>query len=65
MLLTESAAEITDNATLHYHLGMALYKKGDKEEARKNLEKALNINDKFSEAKNARQVLTELRNRAG
>jgi len=63
-LLTESAEEIPDNATLHYHLGMALYKKGDKEEARQNLEKALKINDKFSEGKSARQILAELQNRA-
>ena len=62
--LTESAAEISDNATVHYHLGMALYKKGDKEGARENLKKALNINEKFPEADSARTIMSELQNSA-
>jgi len=59
-LLLESTEKLPDNATLHYHLGMALFKKGDTQLAKQTLEKALRLNDKLSEADEARKILSAL-----
>jgi Tfp pilus assembly protein PilF len=43
-----------------YHLGMAYYKKGDLENARAELEKALQLDKDFSGADEAKRILAEL-----
>src|SRR5437764_14424836 len=40
------AANVTPSATYHYHLGMALKEKGDKDESRRELETAIRLADK-------------------
>jgi Tfp pilus assembly protein PilF len=49
-----------DNPTVTYHLGMAYYKKGDLENARAELEKALQLDESFNGADEARRILAEL-----
>jgi len=57
---TDSLEKIPDNATVHYHLGMAYYKKGNKELAGVELEKALSLDDSFDGSEEARKILSEL-----
>jgi tetratricopeptide (TPR) repeat protein len=59
-LLTESTEKIPDNAILHYHLGMALFKKGETQLAKRHFEKALKLNNNFSEADEVRKILSTL-----
>ena len=58
------AANITPSATYHYHLGMALKEKGDKEESRRELETAIRLSEKekaaFAELDDARKALATL-----
>ena len=56
----DSLKKIPNNPTVHYHLGSAYAKKGDKELALASLKKALELNDKFEEAKEAEQLISEL-----
>jgi Flp pilus assembly protein TadD len=49
-----------ENAIVIYHLGMAYYKKGDLENARAELNKALKLNENFTGAEEARRVLAEI-----
>ena len=46
--------------TIHYHLGMAYYKTDQKEEALKELNKALTINPNFPEAASAKEIIDQL-----
>jgi tetratricopeptide (TPR) repeat protein len=57
---TDSLEKIPDNPIIHYHLGRAYYKKGNKELARVELEKALSLDDSFDGSEEARQILSEL-----
>ncbi|MCJ7617490.1 MAG: tetratricopeptide repeat protein, partial [Desulfobacterales bacterium] len=57
---TDSLEKMPDNATVHYHLGQAYYKKGDKELARVELEKALSLDDSFDGSDEARKILGEV-----
>ena len=57
---TDSLAKIPENPMVHYHLGMAYYKKGNAERARVALEKALSLGDTFDGADEAKRVLAEL-----
>ncbi|MCP4694905.1 MAG: tetratricopeptide repeat protein, partial [Desulfobacterales bacterium] len=57
---TDCLVKRPDDPTVHYHLGLALHKKGDKARARSALEKALELNKNFAEADEARRVLEEL-----
>ena len=52
--------KMPDNPTVIYHLGMAYYKKGDLENARAELEKALQLDESFSGADEAKRILAEL-----
>lgn len=56
------AAKASPSATYHYHLGMALKGKGDKEGSRRELETALRLADKkpFPDAEEARKALASL-----
>jgi Tfp pilus assembly protein PilF len=49
-----------DNAIVNYHLGMAFYKKGDRDNARAHLEKALSLDQNFPGADEAKRVLAEM-----
>jgi tetratricopeptide (TPR) repeat protein len=58
--LTDSASKLPQNATVRYHLGMAYYKRGKKSLARRELERALSLQNDFKEADEARGILAEL-----
>jgi Flp pilus assembly protein TadD len=49
-----------DNAVVHYHLAMTLIQTGDTEQARALLEKALQLDDDFDGAEEARGILADL-----
>ncbi len=55
-----SVKDLPDNATVHYHLGMAYFKKGETDGAKTALERALDLNAKFENADHARQILSSL-----
>ena len=56
------ATNSTPSATYHYHLGMALKEKGDKEESRRELETAIRLSDKapFADLEDAKKALATL-----
>ncbi|MFP4039146.1 MAG: tetratricopeptide repeat protein [Desulfosudaceae bacterium] len=58
--LSFSAQELPDNATAHYHLGMAWYQRGDFKQARKYLKRALEIDGSFSHASQAGKILEKI-----
>jgi tetratricopeptide (TPR) repeat protein len=63
--LDEAVARATNgspSATYHYHLGMALKAKGDKDASRRALETALRLGEKvsFAEAEEAKKALATL-----
>ena len=49
-----------ENATYHYHLGLAYASAGKRSQARASMEKALSLNNTFSGADDARQQLASL-----
>jgi len=55
--LKEANEKISDNASMRYHLGMAYYRSGDKENAKKELRKSLELDSRFSGADEARAPL--------
>jgi tetratricopeptide (TPR) repeat protein len=55
--LREANEKVKENPFLRYHLGMALYKTGEKEQARRELRKALELDPKFPGADEARTTL--------
>jgi Flp pilus assembly protein TadD len=59
--LKEANEKITDNPAMRYHLGMAYYKNGNKEEAKRELKKALELDPKFIGAEEAKEVLQSLK----
>ena len=58
--LQEAIEELPNNAVVHYHLGMAFSKSGDKAMAKKELKRALQLNPKFSGAEEAKTALQGL-----
>jgi tetratricopeptide (TPR) repeat protein len=62
---TKSIEQMPENATLHYHLGVAYDKKGAKQQAKASLERALGLKDDFPEADQARKLLLETNPAAG
>jgi tetratricopeptide (TPR) repeat protein len=56
------AANVAPSATYHYHLGLALKEKGDKEESRRELEAAIRLSEKatFPELEDAKKALASL-----
>ncbi|HJZ68008.1 MAG TPA: tetratricopeptide repeat protein, partial [Blastocatellia bacterium] len=56
------AANTSPSAAYHYHLGMALRGKGDKEEARRELEAAIRLSEKapFADVDEAKKALATL-----
>ena len=61
--LQKVVAKVSESASYHFHLGMALAGKGDKAGARRELEQALRLGEKqpsFREAEEARNTLKTL-----
>ncbi|MFC1516647.1 tetratricopeptide repeat protein, partial [Thermodesulfobacteriota bacterium] len=56
----DSLERMPDNAVVHYHLGLAHYKAGDKKRAEEELKKALSLEEDFDGAKETKQLLSEL-----
>jgi tetratricopeptide (TPR) repeat protein len=56
------AANVTPSATYHYHLGLALKGKGDREESRRELETAIKLSEKaqFAYLEDAKKELAAL-----
>ena len=59
--MKEANEKMTDNAIMRYHLGMAYFKNGDKELAKKELRRALELDPKLSNAEEAKGILQQLR----
>jgi tetratricopeptide (TPR) repeat protein len=59
-LLQESAAKLTDNPEIQYHLGMTQYMLGDEGAARTALQKALQLPSAFAQKEDAQQRLAVL-----
>jgi Flp pilus assembly protein TadD len=60
-VLRDSVEKAPKNPAYQYHLGLAYAKSGNKEEARKALEQALQLDPKFQGAADAQRVLAELK----
>ncbi|MDA0738723.1 MAG: tetratricopeptide repeat protein [Nitrospirae bacterium] len=58
--LNEAADKLQDNPIIHYHLGMTQLKKGDTAAAKKALNTALKLSDKFPGVEEAKKALAEL-----
>ncbi len=59
-LLKEAAEQLPENPVVVYHYGMALYKNENRREARKALEKSLQLNANHPGAADAKSTLAEL-----
>lgn len=59
-LLKEAVEKLPTNPYVQFHLGMAQYKNGDKEDAKKSLQTALKLNQNFAGSNEARNALAEL-----
>jgi tetratricopeptide (TPR) repeat protein len=57
----ESLEQAGGNPVYQYHLGLAYAQRGDKQEARKALEQALQLNPKFEGAADVRRLLAEMK----
>jgi Flp pilus assembly protein TadD len=60
-LLQEAAKRAPQNATVHYHLGMAYQKTNKLVQARQEFEKALQLDPKSSYAETARKALVGMK----
>ena len=59
-VFSDSIRQLPDNAVIHYHLGMAYYKKGDSGHAKTILTRALELDDSFAGSERAKQILDAL-----
>jgi Flp pilus assembly protein TadD len=59
--LSEAVEKLPENQTVQYHLGLALWKNGEKEQAIEALERALGSKLEFPEREQAEQLLEEIR----
>jgi Tfp pilus assembly protein PilF len=57
----EALEKVQDNATIHYHLGLAYFMNKQKEPARQELKKALELDPKFAGAEEARATLQKIK----
>ncbi len=55
-----SLAKAAENPTVIFHLGLAYHKKGELEKARAELARALELNNSFDGADQARALLAEM-----
>ncbi len=60
LLFSVNNSEPQASAELYYHLGMAYYRKGDQTLALQTLRKALELEDSFAGADEARRALKEI-----
>jgi len=60
-LKLDEKKNVPDNATIHYHLGLAYQKTSKPDLARQQFERVLKINPNYSEAENVRKQLAQLR----
>jgi Flp pilus assembly protein TadD len=58
--LNDCVEKMKDNATVHYHLGMAYFKAGEGAKAKTALEKAMALDPKFLKADEVREILEKL-----
>jgi Flp pilus assembly protein TadD len=58
--LKEANEKIAGNPTVRYHLGMAYFKNGNEEDAKRELKEALELDQKFPGAEEAKEVLKGL-----
>ena len=56
----QQANKIRENPQTYYHLGLVYMEKGDKQQAKNALQKALGMNSDFSEAEEAQKLLKRL-----
>jgi len=59
--LQEAASQAPLDPSIHYRLGLAYLKDGDKKKARGSFEQALRLNSDFKEAEDARRALATLK----
>ncbi|MEK7306362.1 MAG: tetratricopeptide repeat protein, partial [Nitrospirota bacterium] len=59
-LLKEGTEKLESNPLVRYHLGMAYYKNGDKDQAKKELAASLKQSSNYPGADEAKKVLQEL-----
>lgn len=57
--LSEAVEKLPNNPIVHYHLGMAYLKKGEKQLAKKSLERALEIQKDFTWMGGGKKALEE------
>jgi Flp pilus assembly protein TadD len=62
--LNDAAEKMPEHPTVLYHLGLALWKNGDKEKALETVRKALDLKKKFPEEEEAQKLLKEMEIRA-
>ncbi|NQT83561.1 tetratricopeptide repeat protein [bacterium] len=58
--LTSAVAKGPDTSSIRYHLGMALFKSGQGEQALHQLKAALSLSSTFDDAEEARRIIAEL-----
>ena len=61
MYLKEAAEKLPNQPLIRYHLGMAYYKNGNRDLAKRELTEALKIDPKFQGADEARATLNALK----
>jgi Flp pilus assembly protein TadD len=59
-IFRELTAKHRDNPTYHYHLGMALYQKGDRGGAKQSLQTALSLRPSREEEAKIRELITKV-----
>jgi Flp pilus assembly protein TadD len=59
-LLEEAIKKAPDNASLHYHLGLAYQKIDEKSKAKAHLERTLQLSPAFDHAADVKTVLAQL-----
>ncbi|MCI0404151.1 MAG: tetratricopeptide repeat protein, partial [Acidobacteria bacterium] len=59
-LLKDALKKAPQNPTLHYHLGLAYQKSGERALARTHLERVLQLNANYAQAADVRRALREL-----
>jgi tetratricopeptide (TPR) repeat protein len=59
--LKEPNDKIQNNPMIRYHLGMAYHKNGEKENAKRELKKALELDPKFQGSEETKEVLSKLK----
>jgi len=59
--LQQGIGQHPSDATMHYHLGLALLQSGRKSEAKQSLQQALKLNPQFESADDAKRVLATIK----